>query len=265
MRKNWGVLQQCNVPDFWIFTERMTVMEEKREERQIVLQSGFAAKMENFWYHYKWPTIGILFAVIVVLICTLQTCTKEKEDIVILYAGRVTLSSAQTKDLARMMDGVLPEDFDKNGEKRAALSTYQILSEEQIKKIAAETDSEGRSGYVDRSRNTDQYSVYTNYLKTGESSVLLLDPWLYEQLKGENRLRPLQEVDASLQEISADGYGIRLGDTEMYKTYGVYQVLPEDTVICLMRPYVIGRSSKAEAYQFEVDTFLALAGKSLGE
>ena len=250
---------------FEFFLERMTVMEEKREERQIVLRSGFATKVENFWYHYKWPTIGILFALIVVLVCTLQTCTKEENDIVILYAGRVSMSSQQTKDLARMMDGVLPEDYDKNGEKRAALSTYHIYSEEQIKEITAETDSEGRRGYVDRSRNTDQYSVYTNYLKTGESSVLLLDPWLYEQLKKEDRLRPLSELGEDLADRSADGYGIRLGDTEQYKSFGVYQVLPEDTVVCLMRPYVIGRSSKAEAYQFEVDTFLSLVGEKAGE
>ena len=240
-------------------------MEEKREERQIVLQSDFASKLENYWYHYKWHTIFALVAVIIVLVCTLQTCTKEKEDIVILYAGPVSLSSSQTKDLARMMDGVLPRDFDKNGEKRAALSTYQILSEEQIKEITAETDSEGHPGYVDRSRNTDQYSVYTNYLKTGESSVLLLEPWLYEQLKGEDRLRPLSEVDAALWENSADGYGVRLGDTALYQTYGIYQVLPEDTVICLMRPYVIGRSSKAEAYQFEVDTFCSLSKVTVKE
>lgn len=240
-------------------------MEEKREERQIVLQGNFASRVENFWYHYKWPTIGILLAVIIVLVCTLQTCTKEKEDIVVLYAGRVSLSAQQTKDLARMMDGVLPGDYDKNGEKRAALSTYQILSETQIKEITDETDSEGRRGYVDRTRNTDQYTVYTNYLKTGESSVLLLDPWLYEQLKNEDRLRPLSEVDASLAARTEDGYGVRLGDTALYQTFGVYQVLPEDTVICLMRPYVIGRSSKAEAYRFEVDTFLALVGESAEE
>ena len=234
-------------------------MEEKREERQIVLQGGFASKLENFWYHYKWPTIGILLAVIILLVCTLQTCSKEKEDIVVLYAGPVTLSAAQTKDLARMMDGVLPEDFDRNGEKYAALSTYQILSEERIKALTDKTDSEGNHYFVNRSANTEQYSVYTNYLKTGESSVLLLDSWLYEQLKSEDRLRPLSEVDGELSAHSADGYGIRLGDTELYQSFGVYQVLPEDTVICLMRPYVIGRSSKTQAYQFEVDTFLRLA------
>ena len=117
-----------------------------------------------------------------------------------------------------------------------------------------------------RTVKPSSFSVYSSaILKTGESSVLLLDPWLYEQLKNEDRLRPLSEVDASLAARTEDGYGVRLGDTALYQTFGVYQVLPEDTVICLMRPYVIGRSSKAEAYRFEVDTFLALVGESAEE
>lgn len=237
-------------------------MEEKKEERQIVLQGGFASWFENFWYHYKWHTIGVLAALIILLVCTLQTCSQEKEDIVILYAGPVCLSATENQELARMMDGVLPSDYDGNGDRHAALSLYQIYSEAQIKEITAETDSEGIPGYVDRSRNSDQYSVYNNYLKTGESSVLLLDPWLYEQLKNEDRLRPLSEVCAQAPKGAFDDYGVRLGDTALYQTYDIYKVLPEDTVVCLMRPYVIGRSSNEEAYQFEIDTFLILVNAS---
>lgn len=236
-------------------------MDEKMEERGIVLKGGFFSRLDNFWYHYKWPFLGILAAVIIVLVCTLQTCSKEKEDVVMLYAGPTYLSASQTQDLARLMDGILPSDFDGNGEKRAALSTYQIYSEEQIREITSRVDSEGNRGFVDVSRNAELYRVYSDYLLTGESSVLLLDPWLYELLRSEDRLRSLGEVCASLPEGAMEnGFGVRLGDTALYKSYDVYRALPEDTVICLMKPYVVGRSSKPEAYQFEVDLFLTLVG-----
>lgn len=246
--------------EFCAVVERMGEMEEKRAEQEIVIKGRFLAWLDNFWYHYKWPFLGILAAGIIVLVCTLQTCSKEKEDVVILYGGPTYLSTTQTRDLARMMDGILPYDFDRNGEKRAALSTYQIYSEEQIRQITAETDSEGHRGFVDHSHNADQYKVYSDYLMTGESSVLLLDPWLYDQLRQADRLCPLEEVCAFVPSGAVDGFGIRLGDTELYRAFGVYQALPEDTVICLLQPYVVGRSSKAEAYQFEVDVFLSLIG-----
>jgi hypothetical protein len=55
--------------------------------------------------------------------------------------------------------------------------------------------------------------------------------------------------------------GVRLGDTALYKeNLAVSQVLPEDTVLCLMSPYFVGKSSNLDEYQKAVDYFAALAG-----
>ncbi len=232
--------------------------DEKQPEREIVIKSKAHSWWENFWYHYKWPTIGIAAALIILLVCTLQTCSREKEDVVIVYAGPVYLSSSELSQVSALMDKVVPYDFDENGQAHAAINTYHIYSEEQIKEITAETDESGQKPYVDVSRNSDQYSAYGNYLKTGASSVYLLDPWLYESLRGSDRLRSLQEVFGEMPEGAIDEYGIRLGDTRLYREYGVLQLLPEDTVICLMRPYVIGQSSNEDVYRFETDMFKAI-------
>ena len=232
--------------------------EEKRSGREIAVEGKVYRWFDNFWYHYKWITIGVLAALVILIVCIAQSCSKEKEDVLVVYAGADYLSTSQVQQLSDTISYLLPHDYDKNGKKLALMNMYQILSEEQIRDITAQTDVDGKPRVVDRSRNSNLYSSYTNYLQTGESSVFLLDPWLYEELKRADRLRPLGEVCGQIPQGAMDDYGVRLGDTEIYEKYDVLKLLDEDTVICLMKPHLLGRSSDEKAYQFEVDVFLTL-------
>ena len=224
--------------------------------------SKFLKWLDNYWYHYKWLTIGIAFALVVFLICTLQTCSRDNEDITVLYAGPCMLSSEEHQKVNAAFNAILPKDYDGDGQKMVTISSYFIYSKEQIQEITAETDEYGVHGFVDTTYNSNQYSTYSNYLLTGESSVLLLDPWLYEALRdnSENVLMKLSDAFSSVPESCEDGYGIRLCDTEAYNEYAVLKNLPEDTVVCLMRPLISGRSAKEENYQIEKEMFAALTG-----
>lgn len=237
--------------------------EEKKPSGEIVLRGRFAKWFDNFWYHYKWHTIGIAVALIIVLVCTLSMCSREEEDLTLVYAGPTVLSMSELEQISSVMGTVMPYDFDENGEKHTAWMTYQIYSKEQIQELASKKDEDGKPLVsVNQSYNSDQYNTYGQYLMTGETSVYLLDPWLYEELRGEDRLMPLSEVPGgAVYASSTDGYGVRLGDTALYEEYGVMQLLPADTVICLMRPYEgtpWAKSSDEEAYQFECDMFRAI-------
>lgn len=232
--------------------------EEKRPERDIVVESKFVKWLDNFWYHYKWVTIGIAVAAIIFIICIAQSCSKEDRDIMIVYAGPNSLSVSEQEQLGDLMSLMLPNDLDGNGESVAHLNTFQIYSEEQIKAIEANTDADGKPLIVDRGRNTSTYQQYSNYMQTGESSVCFLDPWLYEQMLQSNAICPLSEVLSEIPQGAMDEYGVRLGDTELYQNYDLLKLLPEDTVICLMRPFFLGRSSDEKMYQFEVDTFCSI-------
>ena len=55
-------------------------------------------------------------------------------------------------------------------------------------------------------------------------------------------------------------FGVRLGDTALYQNNSAIRVLSEDTVLCLMGPYFIGKSSDEGEYQKAVNYFAALAG-----
>lgn len=232
--------------------------DQKNPNGEIVLQGRFAKWFENFWYHYKWLTIGIAVALVIVLVCVLQTCSRKKEDLIMTYAGPVVLSMGELEDVSAVLGAVMPYDFDENGEKCVAWTTYQIYSEEQIG-AEAETDENGQTQvFIDRSFNSDQYKTYSSYLKTGETSIFLLDPWLYEELAATDHLMPLSEVLDEIPEGAVGTCGVRLGDTDLYEKYAVLRRLPADTVICLMKQYVIGKSSDDEAYRFECDMFRAI-------
>ena len=237
--------------------------EEKLDGAEIAVRGGFWGWLDNYWYHYKWITVGVAFALVVFIICTVQMCGKEKDDLVLLYAGRNQLSAAEAEDICDVLEAVCPEDFDGNGKKQIALSPYYILSETQIKDMAKETVAEGEAVYIDKSYNADQYDTYYNYLMTGESSVMLLDPWLYSELASAGRLVSLSESLGYVPDGAYGEYGVRLGDTALYSQYAVLGLLPEDTVVCLMKPYVAGKSSKEEYYAHEKRMFEALV--SFGE
>ena len=228
-----------------------------------VKKSGFALWLENFWYHYKWAFIGVVVATIILFVCIAQSCSQRKEDILIVYAGPAYMSQTELSSIAEVMSNAMPRDFDGNGDKFALIDAFQIYSEEQIKEIISETDSEGKSGYVDRNANSNNFDQYNKYVLTGDSAVYLLDPSLYENLKNNDRLQKLSDVLSHTPEGAIDEYGVRLGDTALYSEYGVLKVLPEDTVICLARPNVMGKSSKEKYYIREKEMFAAIVDESL--
>ena len=219
-------------------------------------------RWENFWYHYKWPTIGILVFLIIFIVCIAQSCSQKKEDISLLYAGPHLLSAQERAQIEEIMTGVMPYDLDGNGEKALALIAYNVYSQTQIEDhLASSPDAK-----FDTARNSEDMRSYQNYIKTGESAVYLLDPWLYESLRDDAN-QPLQALSDVLAEVPqgalADGYGVRLGDTELYARYEVLKALPADTVICFSRPYVMGKTSKEKNYLREKEMLAAIVGVPL--
>lgn len=115
-------------------------MEEKYEGGDIVIRSPFMKKLENFWYHYKWHSLIALFAVVVVVVCAIQFCTREKYDVHVLYAGpddvRMTASDGLSE--YRVLFSSLKlcvDDLDENGEITPNFQTLFLPSEAEIEEI----------------------------------------------------------------------------------------------------------------------------------
>ena len=234
-------------------------MEDKKIYTEGIQPQGkFMKWLDNYWYHYKWITIGVAFFVVIFLVCTLQTCEKENEDTTVLYAGPYQMSAREIESFRGVINGLMPEDFDGDGKKYAGIVNYYILSEEQIKEIEAQTDEAGVRLDVNNQYITSNYDSYYDYIMSGESAICFVDKHLYYELAKASRLVPLVSVLGEDSEYESDEYGIILGKTELYESYSALRALPEDTVVCFLRQTVAGRISDDEVYENESALFSAI-------
>ena len=251
--------------------------EEKLEGRELRLGGGAARAerphgkvyrwFDNFWYHHKWKTIMISFFAVVVLICTLQMCTKGDEgDITVLMAGPYGFATEESGigDLQAFLDKSLPADYDENGSKKVDIVHYSVYSEDQIKAL------EAQDVLVSRATIANNYQQYISHLQTGYSALLFLDPWLVQELNNGQLLElsallgylPEGAVVQTNAEGQAVAYGVRLGDTALYRDNIAMQALPEDTVICIAAPLYGGKEEeKAERLERAKALFVALVGR----
>lgn len=227
---------------------------EKIEEKEIAVEGNkFLKWLDNYWYHYKWPTIVVAFFVVVVLVCVIQSATTERKDIIITYAGPAELEADDTAAIQSILSDNLPEGFGNKGNAgKAGLVRYIIYSKEQIK------DYEDKQIQVDTVFNSQEYEALNSQYKTGRGSIYLLDRWLYDEIvktsEQVRRLKPLAEIFGETPECAVDAYGIRLGDTEIYKSNPELSVLPADTMVCLHEE-IMGQKD----YEKEVEAFRQIA------
>jgi len=224
----------------------------------IQIKSNFAKWLDNYWYHYKWITIGAVFLIVVLVVGLFQATEKKKEDVTLLYAGHYQLNGREAEAIRGVFNAVMPEDFDENGEKYTGIVEYQIYSEEQIKDIEAATDEVGVHLDVNNQHNTNNYQMFYDYVKVGETAICLLDPWLYRELNSYGRLLPIATAIGDSYGYEEDVNGVYLEDTEIYKEYSALRVLPGDTVICFLRQPVLGKISDDACYQNEIDMLRAI-------
>lgn len=231
---------------------------EKEYTEGIAARGGFLGWLDNYWYHYKWPTIIGAFFLIVVIICTVQACSKDDYDLTVVYAGREALTSTEREGIRAALCAYAPEKSNGKGKANVGFNAYNIMSKEQITEEKQQTDENGNPVFVDNSFYTNEYNTYSDYINTGECAILLLEGWEYDKLAETGRLLSFGEALGYTPEGAISDYAVRLGDTEIYAKYDVMKNLPEDTVVCLMRPLVWGRSRKSENYETDKQMFASV-------
>ena len=253
--------------------------EEKREAREIRLGGGKkrAEKengklyrwLDNFWYHHKWATLATLFLVIVITVCALQMCSREeKGDVTVVTAGPYgfVTNEAGLLDLKNCLSTYLPDDYNGNGIRDITVHSYSIFSEEEALELENRLDENGDPAgiAIDRYQNTQEYSNFSQYLQTGDAAVLFLSPWLAEEYSTRSGAlvnftellsnAPENGVFTTLEGKGTVCYGIKLCETVLWReNSAVRNTLPEDTVVCLMMPGLIGNNSDQEKYNQATD------------
>lgn len=258
-------------------------MEEKRDDKMGEREIRFSPRppkrppsehgklyrwFDNFWYHHKWKTIATLFVVVVVTVCTLQMCTREQEgDITVVTAGPYgfVTNEVALQSLKNCLATYLEGDYNGNGVRDITLFSYTVYSQDEAAAYESMTDENGESlgQSVDRYQNTQAYSNFSQYVQTGDAAVLFLSPWLAEErasvggmlmnftdLLGET---PSNGVVKVREDGSSVCYGIALKETALWRENAVIrEVFPDNTVICLMAPGILGNNADEEVYNRSV-------------
>ena len=232
-------------------------------------ESKFLSWFDNFWYHYKWHTIVTVFIVIVLTFCLVQSCSKKENDIIFTYAGPKEFVSdpAEKIEINAALSEFSGETYGENA--TAILRSFEIYSKEQIKEIENELLEEAEKTLDETNKpkktintafNTEEMNSFEDFLRSGATYVLLLDPSIYQTLidseGNTERLVELSSIYGSTPENARDKYSVRLGDTEIYKSNPALQALPADTVVCLHNKLI---ATKQNVYDMQLDVFKRFA------
>ena len=238
----------------------------KLENEEVKMKNGkFSLWIENFFYHYKWHTIGVAFVLFVVLICTLQMCDKTSYDMLIVYAGskdieRTTEDGSTTEyvDLSTALKNVIG-DYDENGELSIGLNTMFWMSSDEIK---VWNEENMKKDIEDREElNTvliqNNHSEITEMIMYSEYYLWFMSDDLYENIKSRSgdRFVPLDSLVPEGDEVSYygdDTCAIYLSSTAFYSLPGVKE-LPDDTVIVLRRLGVGTNDSTERSYENSIE------------
>lgn len=214
----------------------------------------FKKWIANYWYHYKWVTVIVLFFAIVLGIGIFQIASKESYDIDILYTGPAILSASEKQDLASAFASVMPDDFNDDSEKTVLINDITILSDEQIAEKEAEAAADNDRLYYDYNNRQNAISQVSTLLATGETTICLMDDFMYRQYKDQGAFLPLSDVLDSLPDYARDDYSVYLKDTPFGAYFTACRALPEDTVLCIRKESVMngGLSKKAAGEQYEL-------------
>lgn len=218
----------------------------------------FNEKVENFWYHYKWHTIAAIVALFVIIISTVQMCSKESYDTYILYAGtyeiKRTSSDGDVSEYQKVRSAFknVCEDFDNDKNVNPALLNLYVLNSEEAKEIL-----NGQEGYeINESLIREDTETLKQNILYGEYFVCLLSERLfleYEEAYGGALFAPIEPYTHQGESYRyASERGIYLNSTD-FGALPEMAGFPEDTVICIRALSDVSThfSEKENTKQFE--------------
>lgn len=220
--------------------------------------------LDNFWYHYKWPFLISLFFIITFAVCLVQCSTRTTSDAYIAFADGAELNSAERSSVEQVLSLLVQKTFEENPFS-VGFSSYSFFDEEELKAFCTYTDPKTGKPVFDnyefqlaKNANQGRYKSFGDYVMTGDCVIWLVDSYVYEY-KLKSLAVPLKDTFGENGIDGAyDATAIRLGDLEIYQHYKALQVLPEDTLLVLSKPFVYGAASNQEFYQRMVTLYRAI-------
>ena len=231
-------------------------------------KQSFGKWLDNFWYHYKWHTIAVIFVLVVAIVCTVQLVNREEYDAVIAYAGSKDVSKkSENGDVAEIITiqtslKDIVEDVDENGEVSLSLETFFWLSAEEItaleKKLADKREEEGVVEEINYALLTSNRNTVDSLILSSEYFLWFMSDDLYEYVQGASNdsrfvdLAAMPDADSTAEFYGEDTCAVYLKSTEFYKMPGICD-LPEDTLIVVRRLGIGANKPTKRAYETALD------------
>lgn len=213
---------------------------------------GFRARLENFWYHYKWHSIIALFLVFFVTVCSVQMCRKEEPDLYVLYGGGKHISRQVVDGNFCELDVIttsiknISKDYDENGKLNPLFYNVYLLSDSEIKEAGED---------VNHALLYQNNQEFRDLMYASPYYICFLSEELYlEYSKTEGVFVPLAPYTNGLELEFLDGGAVYLHSENLpfNKLPGICD-LPENTVICLKSKtaFTTNFGGKSSAQHFE--------------
>ena len=215
---------------------------EKLQAGEIKADSKFMRWLDNYWYHYKWPTIFVAIALICVIVIIVQLTERKEYDYRFVYAGPVSLSEKQAVKMA--------DELAKLGVSAKIKSPEALLTPYFLKHAS---DIKAEDAYYAQMMDSNRTALQQQIL-AGDALIFLMDPKLFLQYEeADAGFLPVRDYcsdapDSALTEGSE--CGLRLDATVLWERE-CFRVLPGDTVVCLRTPVAMSSlldQEKALAY-----------------
>ncbi len=191
--------------------------------------------LDNFWYHNKWIVIIVGFFVVSVTIMSVQLCTKDKYDAMILYTGPRIPSASQTLEICDAFEKVMEEDYDGNGERQVSLNSLFLMTDEQLEDKRNYYDDNGNAIYINTADMVTTRQQFTTQIFVGETLICLLDPAWYDVAKKQDAFVPIAELTDKEFDCMYDDSALYLHQTPFGEYFTAMNGFPEDTLICFRR------------------------------
>ena len=87
---------------------------EPKPSEVAIVPKTFKEKLQNYWFHFKWYTIGVIFLVFVITFLTVQCANREKYDYQVVYFAYNTCLDVQLEKVEEYLEKYA-DDVDGDG------------------------------------------------------------------------------------------------------------------------------------------------------
>lgn len=215
------------------------------------------SKIENFFYHYKWHTIFVLFFAVVITIMAVQMVNREEYDIKVMYAGPEIISDAENAKVEAALVEIANIGSDKP-KKNAMMYDLLVLNDKQVQEIY-----EKYGNTVSNQTITQNKEAFTYQVLSDEFFLLFLAPECYETYRKQDCIVPLSvmgiNAESEIYQFRHDEYSFVLCDLDAALFYReAFTSFPPDTLVCIKRVNTMNGGNGKEVQATHIEIFKKL-------